>query len=97
LTGSTLQSAFIDGDARVSVQTPAGVANRRLAYRDASDGVRHFTSDDAGVNAQLSFNPQSREYFYREQGVNNGKPYTVTSHGWLKESVRLGTRGMASK
>jgi hypothetical protein len=90
LTGSTLQSVLVDHDADVSVQTSAGVANRHLAYRDASDGVRHYALDDGQTHAQLSFNPQSHEYFYREQGVNNGKPYTVTSHGWLKESVRLG-------
>jgi hypothetical protein len=59
---------------------------------NGNSGVKHFTADNAKTHVQLSFNPQSREYCYREQGMNNGKPYTVTSHGWLKEPAQVGVR-----
>lgn len=92
LTGSLLQSVVVSGDmADVSVQMPTGVVKHRLTYRDASDGVRHFALDDGQTHVQMSFNPQSREYFYEERGVGKGKPYILISHGWLKESVHLGT------
>jgi filamentous hemagglutinin family protein len=83
---ATLDSVSVNADgteAVVKVRTARGVAERRLTLKDSGDGVRHFALNDAGVSTELSFNPQTREYFYRESGAAKN----LKAHGWLKEVV----------
>ncbi len=85
--GANLEQVSVDldqGSADVQLLTRKGALKRHLAYRDGADGVKHFTSDDAGVHSDLSVNVKTNEYFYTERGSIEGKPYVVKAHGWLK-------------
>ncbi|MDR2875703.1 MAG: hypothetical protein LBV44_07235, partial [Methylobacillus sp.] len=82
---ASLDSVSVNADgteAVVKVRTATGTTERKLALKDSGDGVRHFALNDAGVSTEFSYNPQTREYFYRESGAKNLK-----AHGWLKEIV----------
>jgi hypothetical protein len=72
----------------VRIKTRTGVIERKLAYRDGAGGAKHFRFDAGGVKSELSFNPQTREYFFAESGAASGKPYSVKAHGWLKAGAR---------
>jgi hypothetical protein len=79
--GSTLESVALDEKAAtVRLKTRNGVMERKLAYRDAAQGTKHFALDADGVKSDLSFDPRTREYFFAE----SGKAYRVKAHGWLK-------------
>jgi hypothetical protein len=83
---ATLDSVSVNEEgteAVVKVRTATGTTERKLALKDSGDGVRHFALNDAGVSTELSFNPQTREYFYRESGATKN----LKAHGWLKEVV----------
>ncbi|WP_309775021.1 MULTISPECIES: hypothetical protein [Caballeronia] len=72
--------------ADVNIVTRSGDLSRHMAYRDGADGVKHYSYEDESSNtkADLAVNMQTREYFYTESGVKDGKEYVVKSHGWLK-------------
>jgi hypothetical protein len=72
-------------EAIVSIKRLDGVIERRLTLQDGGDGVKHFRLDDGqtGVRSDLSFNPQTREYFFQETGSRAGQAYSVRAHGWL--------------
>jgi filamentous hemagglutinin family protein len=82
--GNTVADATLDAvninaegtEAVVKVRTRLGATERRLSLKDSGDGVRHYALNDGNVRVELSFNPATREYFYRENGLQG--------HGWLK-------------
>ena len=74
----------------MKISTNSGPLERSLDFRDGADGVKHYVSEDpqTKMKADLSVNAQTREFFYTESGVKDGKPYVVKSHGWLKASTQ---------
>jgi hypothetical protein len=72
--------------ADVNIVTRSGDLSRHMAYCDGADGVKHYSYEDksSDTKADLAVNMQTREYFYTESGVKDGKAYVVKSHGWLK-------------
>jgi len=90
--GATLEAVEVDAAAnvaKVKIATSSGALERNLAFRDGADGVKHYVYEDpqTKMKADLSVNTQTREFFYTESGVKNGKPYVVKTHGWLKASI----------
>jgi hypothetical protein len=74
-----------DRSATVRLRTRTGQVERYLPLKDANNGVQHFVTSIGKIGtAELSFNPQNAEYFYRERWLSNGKVYAVQAHGWLK-------------
>jgi filamentous hemagglutinin family protein len=71
-------------EAFVRLHTHEGLIERRLPLKDSGGGVKHFAADDvtAKIHADLSFNPDTHEYFYQETGAGE-QPYSVKAHGWL--------------
>jgi hypothetical protein len=76
------------GTAEAKLSTRTGQIKRRLKHTDSADGMNHYTYQNASdrTRSRLSVNPQTREYFYNETGVQGGKSYMVNAHGWLKPS-----------
>jgi filamentous hemagglutinin family protein len=90
----------ISGDQKqafVRLHTQEGLIERTLPLKDGGNGVRHYGAVDGttGEYAELSFNPETREYFFQESGTRGGAAYAVKSHGWLgkKEDVTDPTKG----
>jgi hypothetical protein len=79
------------GVADVQLLASAGRLKRQLKYTDMTDGVNHYNwqneTPTENYQSLLSVNTQTREYFYTEVGIQNGKPYTVKAHGWLKRGL----------
>ncbi|QSN64966.1 filamentous hemagglutinin N-terminal domain-containing protein (plasmid) [Caballeronia sp. M1242] len=99
---ATVQQVSIDlttDTADVDLLTRAGALTRHMQYRDGADGVKHYTFEDEKkqTKADLSVNMQTREYFYTESGVKDGKPYVVKSHGWLKQGMAVLANPSADK
>jgi hypothetical protein len=93
-TDATVEQVSIDlttETADVDLLTRAGLLSRHMQYRDGADGVKHyaFEDDKKQTKADLSVNMNTREYFYTESGVKDGKPYVVKSHGWLKPGMAV--------
>ncbi|WP_244817705.1 filamentous hemagglutinin N-terminal domain-containing protein [Caballeronia sp. Lep1P3] len=91
---ATVEQVSIDlaaDTADVDLLTHSGALSRHLAYRDGADGVKHYTFEDEKkeTKADLSVNMQTREFFYTESGMKDGKPYVVKSHGWLKPGMAV--------
>jgi hypothetical protein len=86
--GSALATLDVDASrASVAMHSPRGRIERNLKLQDGGDGVMHYVSEDGSSRAELSVNPVTQEYFYRESGIASGKPYTLQTHGWLKAVV----------
>jgi filamentous hemagglutinin family protein len=81
----------------VRLHTQDGLIERQLPLKDSGGGVKHFgvTDPKTGAYTELSFNPETREYFLQESGIRDGQAYTVKSHGWLgkKSDATEKTRG----
>ncbi|MCL2791423.1 MAG: hypothetical protein FWD79_12445, partial [Desulfobulbus sp.] len=85
--GATIDHVWVNSTgtkATVRLRTSSGVVERKFALRDAGDGTKHFVLHDRQGHSELSFNPQTREYFYSQSGTLGGKPYTIKAHGWLR-------------
>ncbi|MDR2876041.1 MAG: filamentous hemagglutinin N-terminal domain-containing protein [Methylobacillus sp.] len=82
--GETVSDATLDTvnvnaegtEAVVKVRVGESVTEHRLSLKDQGDGVMHFAANDGAARVELSFNPNTHEYFYRANGLQG--------HGWLK-------------
>ncbi|MDR2880511.1 MAG: hypothetical protein LBV29_01225, partial [Azoarcus sp.] len=48
---------------------------------------RHYARHEGDLHAELSVNTRNGEFFYKETGVLEGKPYSVQAHGWLVRGI----------
>ncbi|WP_158602003.1 hypothetical protein [Pararobbsia silviterrae] len=100
-SGATLDEVRFEGaghDADLVVRTRSARMTRHMPYRDAAHGAKHFAFDDAstGTHAELSVDTHTREFFYAERGVADGRPYAVKSHGWLRPDSKTTLDASAS-
>jgi hypothetical protein len=91
---STLEKADINlktGANHVELRTNDGQRiEHELQYKDSADGVNHYAYTDAThqVQADMSVNLKTLEFFYTETGMKYGKLYKVKTHGWLQRGRR---------
>ncbi|MDR2875354.1 MAG: hypothetical protein LBV44_05435, partial [Methylobacillus sp.] len=79
LADATLDEISVNADgteAVVKVRRGESVVEHRLSLKDSGDGVMHFALNDGAARVELSYNPATREYFYRADGMRG--------HGWLR-------------
>jgi OOP family OmpA-OmpF porin len=85
----TIEINAAQTQAFVRLHTQKGLIERTLPLRDGGGGVRRFAleSDNGTIHTELSFNPETREFFFSEAsaGSAGGEPYSVKAHGWLTQ------------